>query len=624
MADNEVNILDAIEGKKQIDAITKLRKQSEDYLAKYRASLDDKNRLTSEQKAKAYDEERNKYQVKLEELRRKITLNQEKENARSIYKTRKDLEKQLLEESLSKTEKKLLEITKKVGNNFYSSFTQAVESSTGIYSKYYTQFTTRLQDSLVDASGIIDFAAQKAGVSPYYKLTSLLENVSRLVEAGITDNLTQRAFLSTISDKIASTFDATQESLLEIVRIQKQDTTAARLGLEAELTRLFNYYFGDTSYLSKQFDAVQGILIGTSAQLGAQAGVEFEYQVQKWLGSLGASGVSQNTISQIAQGINYLGTANIQALSGNQQLQNLLIMAANRGGLNYSSLLTGGISASDTNKLLYGLIDFVRSISGNNVVRAQYADLFGISITDMKVIQDLSGDVLENLRKTAMSYNDTLEELNDQLSKVSSRVHLSEKIDNVMSNILTSTGMGVASNAATYGLYKAASLIEGITGGIPIPSPLVLGSGLLLGDMTFEKAIKIGTMGMGLLNPLMAGLNALQGKGSLNYESYAISSTGERQGFRSGASGVLESTTSGATFVSNESMSGTQQSIYDQQTAQGETVSGTKVTEEQKGNEMLLILQFLKDYFSTGGVGSQPLRVSVDNYGLLINGGGAI
>ena len=83
--------------------------------------------------------------------------------------------------------------------------------------------------------------------------------------AGITNNLTQRAFLDSISDKIAATFSATQDSLIEITRIQRQDTTASRLGLEAYLTRMFNNYFGDTSYLATQFDAVQSILIGTSA-----------------------------------------------------------------------------------------------------------------------------------------------------------------------------------------------------------------------------------------------------------------------------------------------------------------------------------------------------------------------
>jgi len=172
---------------------------------------------------------------------------------------------------------------------------------------------------------------------------------------------------------------------LQIVRIQQSDTTAQRLGLEANLTRLFNFYFGDTSYLSNAFDSVQQTLIGTSAQMSSDASIEFEYIVQKWLGSLGSVGVDTGTLQTIAQGINYLGTGNVEALSGNAALQNLLVMSANRAGLNYGNVLTGGLSSTDTNKLLKSLIEYVQEISSgnNNVVKSAYADLFGVSIADM-------------------------------------------------------------------------------------------------------------------------------------------------------------------------------------------------------------------------------------------------
>nr|DAR14942.1 MAG TPA: hypothetical protein [Caudoviricetes sp.] len=84
-----------------------------------------------------------------------------------------------------------------------------------------------------------------------------MTKLNSLVEEGVAKGVAQRAFLGTIAEEVATTFDATQASLLQIVRIQQTDTTAQRLGLEANLTRLFNYYFGDTSYLSQAFDSVQ-------------------------------------------------------------------------------------------------------------------------------------------------------------------------------------------------------------------------------------------------------------------------------------------------------------------------------------------------------------------------------
>lgn len=558
------------------------------------------------------------YREKLRKKTDQLLQKQEENEFKKQIEDRKKLEKQILEENRSAFSKIAHEFGKNIGsavqnaaNNIRSALFSSMDKTVSLYSQYYTKFQTRLQESGLNAQGIFDLTTRNASVSPYFKLTTVLDKVSQFIDAGITNNLTQRSFLASISDKIATTFDATQQSLLDIVRIQKTDTTASRLGLEANLNRLFNYYFGDTSYLSQQFDNVQQILIGATAQLGAERGVEFEYQAQKWLGALGASGVTGDTLSKIAQGIGYLGTGNITALQSDQSLQNLLVMASNRGGLNYTDLLTRGLNADSTNKLMYGLIDYIRSISGNNVVRAQYANLFGITLTDMKVIGDLQSSVINDLYKTTMSYRDTLDELESQLSQVSSRMHLSEKIDNVMDNILTSAGMRVSESAALYGTYRAAQLLESLTGGIKIPDVLALGTGLLFGN-TIESAIKSTVMGIGLLGPLMKGIN--QTGSSLDYMSWATESSSGGTGFRKGRAGQLTTGTSTTTYVFNENKSGTQQAIFDEQQASGESITGKETTSE---DEILTILRFLQQYFENGGSSALPLQVQVANYGLI-------
>lgn len=605
MAKRDINADIGGNVKKSISFQEKLSMEAEKRLAKYKEKLSDefysKEFKKREEATKKYLKKEKQLEQENAELLRKEEFLERLDEEKRFQRKKKEIEKEYREAQKSETRKWLEDTAGKMAK----AFTNAAEKGFEAYTKYYSTFSARLQNSALNVSDIYR-TAQNASISPYVKITSLLESTNALLTAGITNNLTQRAFLDAISDKIATTFSATQDSLIEITRIQKQDTTASRLGLEAYLTRMFNSYFGDTSYLAQQFDAVQGILIGTSAQLGAQQGIAFEYQVQKWLGALGASGVSGTTLQQIAQGINYLGTGNITALSGNQALQNLLLMGATRGGVSYTDVLTQGMTATDANKILYGIVDYIRSISGNNVVRAQYAELFGISLTDMKVISDMTASTIRDLTKSAMTYSDTLDELDYQLSQVSSRMHLSEKIENVMENILVSTGMEVASNAALYGTYRAAQMLEGVTGGIPIPTPFV-------NVGTFEQAIKTGIMGIGLLGPLMGGLNALQNGGSLNYRSYAIDTSGRETGFRQVGRGQLLGTTSGTTFMYNETKSGTQQAIYDEQQQEAERISG-----EDSANDTLAILRAIRDYLQ-GGSSSWPLHVQMENYGLGIS-----
>lgn len=596
--------------KKEITIETAFKKQQEKELAEYRKKLSKQLNLDSAEQQEELTRRLELKKAEYAEELRELAYYEELEEAKNLEKRVAEYRKKLQKENMSSLQKAFSNIATNFGKVAYKALSSGIEESVDIYSKYFTEFSTRLQESGYRATDIFDLARSKASSSPYYKMTTLLENVSKLVEAGITDNITQRAFLASISDKIANTFDVTSKSLLEIVRIQKQDTTASRLGLEAKLTQLFNEYFGDTSYLSEQFDNVQNILIGSSAQMTAQQSIAYEYQVQKWLGALGAVGVSEGTLQQIAEGINYLGTGNITALSSNQALQNLLVLASQRGGVSYTDILSRGMSAEDANRLLYGLVDYVRSISGSNVVRAQYADLFGITLTDMKVIQDMSVDTLKSLTQSAMTYNDTLNELNYQLTQVSSRMHISEMIDNVLSNIMTSTGMTIAEVAPLYLTYKVADMIESVTGGIPISSLSYLGTGIDFEGLTYEQAIKTGVMGLGLLGPLMGSIANLTSGGSLNLASYAIERSGG-QGFRRGSQG-LNVTTSGTSYMFNEDKSGTQQALYSQQEAQAQEVSG-KGEEENSLDRIEVLVQALVNYFKNNESISSPLYVVVQD-----------
>ncbi len=546
----------------------------------------------------------------------------ETENRQRAFKEQKDAQEELAK---SYAERLSASITQKTGGvlngeKLVANVTKGVKALGGSVKKYlstYSQYMSSVEARLQGLGKNFNYETlnrtirNNTALNPYVRYTAVLEKVAGLVDQGIASNLTQRAFLATISDKIATTFDAANASLLSIVRIQQQDSTAARLGMEAELTRLFNYYFSDTSYLSDSFDSVQSALIDVSAALGAQASVEFEYMVQKWLGALGSVGVNSSTLQSIAQGLNYLGSGDVESLSSNSALQNLFVMAANRSGLNYSKMLSGGMSATEANSLLGGIVEYIQEISSgsNNVVKKQYAQLFGLTMSDMVAFNNISKSTMESLYDSAMSYKDTLDELNDQLSQVGSRMHLSEKLDNIFDNILAATGMNVANTAPLYAVWKSADLLESITGGINLPFISAFGNGFDL-NMSVEGLTKGGVVGISALVSLIEGIGALAASGGdmLNLSSWATSpdKSGGFTGYQS--ANTLSAKKSTTNYISSGDSLGIQQSVSDKQLETGKQVSGEQ---ESSGDEMMTILRFIKSYFEDGGLSDSPLKVEI-------------
>lgn len=122
---------------------------------------------------------------------------------------------------------------------------------------------------------------RNVGMNPVIKQAAVVESLKTLVGKGIAFNVEQRAFLDTISDKIANTFEATDATLLKLVRIQQQDTTAARLGMESALTAFLNNMYETTEYMTDAAAAIRSSIYEASALMTAKEATAFEYQVQK-------------------------------------------------------------------------------------------------------------------------------------------------------------------------------------------------------------------------------------------------------------------------------------------------------------------------------------------------------
>ncbi|MBO7694156.1 MAG: hypothetical protein J6T10_16175 [Methanobrevibacter sp.] len=461
------------------------------------------------------------------------------------------------EESLSKfVNEELPRATKRLIDGIKSSLSTSLNSAIDDVVSHRTKVMARLQGfggDEYDYTGLTSTMARSLSTSPYITQKAFIAKLDEAVDKGIAYNVEQRTFLSTISESIATTFDAFDSNLMRIIRLQQADSTAARLGMEAALTKTFNQVFSDTSYLSDMYDSVTAAIVDSEATMSRERATEFEYTVQKWLGSLYSLGASSELISQIAQGLNYLGTGNVQALASNSPLQTLFAMSASRAeGLDYADLLVQGLDASNTNKLMKAMVEYLKEIAvtnrANNVVKAAYGDLYNMSLADMRAITSLSSTDISSIYSQNLDYSGMQTELSSQFNSISNRYSQSEKLSNVIENFMYTLGSGIATDAFRLVTWKVADFVENATGGTHLPSVFVHGWGVDLSPFTLEgiaKAAVIGGSGLSQIGNILSSLSS-DNKSGLNLSVWGGLDKLQR--------GQIETTTAGSIQTTSGSM----------------------------------------------------------------------
>lgn len=502
-----------------------------------------------------------------------------------------------------------------LGNNLAKGFNQ-INEAVQSYVKYQLAINTRLQgaSSFQEATAILSNVAY----SPLINAETLYSNLDNLVKEGIVTNVEQRAFLETIKDGIATTFSVNESYLRRIVRLQQEDSTAARLGLESYLNRFLNEFVENTEYLTSVFDSVADRLYSASALMeSASKSTEFEYIVQKWLGTLSGVGLSDEAINAIATAIGQLGSGNIEGL-GSSGLQNLLVMATSRTRWNYADILSTGLTAEITNDIMLGLTEYLREIGSStmsNIVKSQLADVFGITITDLKAVQNLTVQELQSVHKNVMTYTDMYGELGLQMSTLIEREGLSNLINNAIKNFTYQTGMNIASSPVLSATWQIADLIQSVTGGINIPFISALGTGVDL-NTTVENLVKLGLVGASTfdaIGDIITGIGSISdGALLLDVLDIASGSTKVERG-----AGLTTSRSAGA--VSTSAYIGTTESeaykqsalnvAYDEQQAMLET----KMEEAEKEDELITFLKEIEF--------ADRFRGISDNIASLVNDG---
>ncbi|MBO7734824.1 MAG: hypothetical protein J6S67_19850 [Methanobrevibacter sp.] len=528
--------------------------------------------------------------------------------------------------SLSKETKEYEEATKGIGRSIalsqgakalagaMTSFTNKIDQALEEITSYQSRIEARLQGTNQSFKDIEKDVKNAVGASAFVQQKELYKNIATLIDKGVAYNIEERAFLQTITDKIATTFDAFDSNLLRLIRLQQADMTASRMGMEAHLTQVLNTMFKDTSYLSDVYDTVSGAIIEANSLLSAGASTSFEYNVQKWLGSLYSLGFSSDAVSAIAQGINYLATGNVASLTGNQALSSLFALSAGRGGLDYAQALKNGLDGAGVNSLMSGMIQYLQEIATNTdskIVLSAYANLFGMSVADLKAVSSITQRELDDLLKINMDYQSSLNELNQQFKQLPKRLTQAEMIKNLAENLFYSSASGIASSPALYATWLVTSAIEGATGGTHLPSVFALGTGIDLSPFTIEGIVKA-AVGVG---GLLGGIgNIVSSLGSnftgIDNTLFKWKETLERGDTFAGLTGGIETGTSMSIrrVATGSSADITQTSLSQVAEQAGETASITGAKTEHEFDD-------LYDALFTEGE-QRPIQVTLDENAL--------
>ena len=332
------------------------------------------------------------------------------------------------------------------------------------YGKYQGMVDSRLQglEGINYEKITLNFADQ-LGMNPFIKTETYLENISELTQKGVAYNLEQRALISSIGDRLVSTFEVANENLLQLIRLQQADMTYSQAGAEAQLTQLLNTIFTDTSYLSDMYDTVSAALLDANSTMNRDQVTSFNYAVQKWLGALYSVGMSSSAVQTIAQGLNMLGSGDVSALTGDTGLNTLLSMSASRAGLSYSQLLTTGLTGNNVDELMEAMVGYLQDIANNTsnqVTKQAFTDVLNLTMTDLRAVSNLSQSDIETISRNDITYGSAMDMFNQQLDLVESRTNIAQQWETAVDNAIYSFGSTFVADEEKLGQWLVSNALK--------------------------------------------------------------------------------------------------------------------------------------------------------------------
>lgn len=574
---------------------------------------------------KQYHKQRLKWlQEEQEEARKEKdeTWNSFKSNAKGLFTLNKEQFTKNLEGLKSAlSEEGGLETVLSKATSALASFARSLEDAVEQIGSYTTAWDTRLHGStLTNHSTLTALVKNAVGVSPWIKQSDVMAKLDDAIDQGINYNVAERAYLDTLSDSIATTFDAFSTTMNQIIRVQQADSTAERLGMEASMTEYLNATFQNTEYLSDEFDSVTSALYEATSLMASDESIGFEYQVQKWLGALYSVGMDGSSISSIATAIGQLASGDLSGTDSGAG--KLLVMAASNAGLDYSKMISDGFDDSEINSLMQSMVDYLETIaSDNKVVQTKMASIFGLKTSDVAAVTNLTDSTISNIYNTGSSYSagSANSELLKMMGTIGLRTDMATAISNLKDNFIYTLEAGIAENPALYATYVLANTLQDATGGISIPAVSAAGFGVDL-ETTVAELMQVGVLGSSLLSGIGSMVNGLTQLGTGVLPSYlmfeALSSDTTKLGSGLSSSVGISNGNSelNTTYVGNSSGSDVISSV--EATAQDnkvEAASSVDTEDEKTTTDLYDINSQLLDLLTEIVNGNQTLSVKLES-----------
>lgn len=363
-----------------------------------------------------------------------------------------------LEPLMNTTMGSFIKIAGSISSSLNSLNNSLVQPVAGIYDQM-GKMNARLYGSDKSFYKLVEDTNKTIGVSGVVTQNAVLQQMTALVDSGVTYNLEQRALLSAMQDNLVSTFNVLDENLKRLIRIQQTDTTESFMGAESLLTKFLNEQYNDTSYLSDQYDAVYNAIVDSMATMNSDQATQFNFNLQKWLGALYSVGLSSNAVSGIAGAINSLATGDLSSVS-----TNLLALTTQKTGTSLASYLTQGVTGNDVNKLMESMVSYLQSIAENtnsNVLKKEFGNLFGLSMADWTALSNLSTTDIGNLANYTINQSTAVSETENLLyNLVSDRMALSTKSQNIVANAKWAYGSSILNDPSVYATFLGSNMVK--------------------------------------------------------------------------------------------------------------------------------------------------------------------
>ena len=386
-----------------------------------------------------------KIQIENDKKLREIQRRSQIENLSSIHAKARESIKYLAEDFKDNFGKNV----EKLASSLQSSLSGQLDSTINSYINNYQSMISSLVGANKDWESITDNLNNALSANSLVRQENVYKNLTELIKAGISENVEQRAFLETISDDLNLLLDTQTGSLARLIRLQDASIAENRVAIEYSLREFLNQNYSTSEYIKDSYLKVADSISELQAINTTSIASSIESALQTWLGSYYSVGVSDSTISSLASAINSLGTGDLSNINSN--ISKLVMMGAATSGKSYGNLLTNGITAEDVSAIMSGITDYAKSIEGNNVVRSQWASLFGLSISDLEALKNLN---IANNTQTVSS------DINKLFDAYANFVPTTVGLKNTFENLMFTTATNIASNDALYGSYFVTDILE--------------------------------------------------------------------------------------------------------------------------------------------------------------------